>query len=267
MSSSGNSNSERWEELQITQLLFGLTLDEQAEFDRLSETLPVEQKASFEQVVASLDLTWSDHQSMPLPDHLRKAIRTRAIEELNTPAIHPAGPTAAAAVTRPNASTKLPWLVAAACMAITAMTLFTAIPITPKKEISLSLSEQRSKLIASTQDLVQAKWGEGFHPIKNAEGDVVWSPSHQQGFMRFTGLPVNDPTKAQYQLWIFDRNQSAETPIDGGVFDISSDQEAVVPIQAKLRVQEAYQFAVTIEKPGGVVVSSRSNLPLLAAVK
>jgi len=266
MSSSGNSNSERWEDLQITRLLFGLSLEEQAEFDRLTEILPVEQKASFEQVVASLDLAWSDPQSMPLPDHLRKAIRSRAIEELTTPAIQPFGPTTVGGA-RPSPSTKLPWLVAAACMAITAMTLFTSVPIAPKKEISLSLTEQRSKLISTTEDLVQADWGEGPNPIDDAAGDVIWSSSQQQGFMRFRGLPVNDPTKAQYQLWIFDRNQSAETPIDGGVFDISSDQEAVVPIQAKLRAQNVYMFAVTIEKPGGVVVSSRVNLPLVASVK
>lgn len=266
MSSPGNSTSESWEELQITRLLFGLSLDEQAEFDRLTETLPVEQKTSFEQVVASLDLAWSDPQSMPLPDHLRKAIRSRAIEEFTTPAIQPVGSTTAGGA-RPSPSTKLPWLVAAACMAITAMTLFTSVPIAPNKEITLSLTEQRSKLIASTADLVKADWSEGPNPINDAAGDVVWSSSQQQGFMRFRGLPVNDPTKAQYQLWIFDKNQSENTPIDGGVFDVSSDQEAVVPIQAKLRAENVYMFAVTIEKPGGVVVSSRGNLPLVASVK
>jgi anti-sigma-K factor RskA len=77
---------------------------------------------------------------------------------------------------------------------------------------------------------------------------------------------MNVPTVQQYQLWIFDKNQSDKTPVDGGVFDITSDQEIIIPIQAKLRVQEAYLFAVTIEKPGGVVVSSRERLPLLATV-
>lgn len=83
--------------------------------------------------------------------------------------------------------------------------------------------------------------------------------------MRFRSLAVNDPTKEQYQLWIFDKNQSEATPIDGGVFDIT-ESDAVVPIDAKLRVNDAYLFAVTIEKPGGVVVSSRERLPLLATV-
>ncbi len=85
--------------------------------------------------------------------------------------------------------------------------------------------------------------------------------------MRFRGLPVNTPSKEQYQLWIFDRNQSDQTPIDGGVFDITSTEEVIIPINAKLYVQDAYMFAVTIEKPGGVVVSSRERLPLLAQVE
>ena len=80
-------------------------------------------------------------------------------------------------------------------------------------------------------------------------------------------MPVNDQAQRQYQLWIFDRNQDEKTPVDGGVFDITSDGEVIIPIRAKLRVAEAYLFAVTIEKPGGVVVSSRERLPLLASVK
>jgi anti-sigma-K factor RskA len=77
---------------------------------------------------------------------------------------------------------------------------------------------------------------------------------------------VNSPTKEQYQLWIFDKNQSDKTPVDGGVFDVTTEGEVLVSIHPKLKVQEAFLFAVTIEKPGGVVVSSRERLPLLANV-
>ena len=82
--------------------------------------------------------------------------------------------------------------------------------------------------------------------------------------MLFNGLPVNNPAEFQYQLWIFDRRQDERYPIDGGVFDVQADGSVVVPVAAKLRVNEPYLFAVTIEKPGGVVVSSRERLPLLA---
>lgn len=262
MSGSGNLDEERWEELQITRLLFGLSSDEQTEFDRLAPMRPVEQSQLFEQVVASLDLAWSDPTSMPLPDHLRKAIRSRAIEELNTSSKRPSASTA-----NSSTSSKLPWLVAAACMAITVLTLSTSRPVAPKPIAALDMLEQRSKLISTTKDLVQVDWARGPTKIEGAGGDIVWSPSQQTGFMRFRGLNVNEPTKEQYQLWIFDKNQDEKTPIDGGVFDITSDQEVIIPIQAKLHVEDVYLFAVTIEKPGGVVVSSRERLPLLAEVK
>ena len=84
--------------------------------------------------------------------------------------------------------------------------------------------------------------------------------------MRFNGLPVNDPAVEQYQLWIFDAQQDQRYPVDGGVFDVTSAAETVVQIDPKLRIVEPTLFAITIEKPGGVVVSSRERLPLLAKV-
>lgn len=84
--------------------------------------------------------------------------------------------------------------------------------------------------------------------------------------MTFSGLPVNNPSEEQYQLWIFDAKQDDRYPIDGGVFDVTSPT-VVVPIDAKIRVSDPSMFAITIEKPGGVVVSDRSRLPLLAKVK
>lgn len=83
---------------------------------------------------------------------------------------------------------------------------------------------------------------------------AVYTPP-RNSWRHMTGC---DPAQRQYQLWIFDRNQDEKTPVDGGVFDITSDGEVIIPIRAKLRVAEAYLFAVTIEKPGGVVVSRAS---------
>ncbi len=98
-------------------------------------------------------------------------------------------------------------------------------------------------------------------------GDVVWDDDRQEGYMRFTGLARNDPRREQYQLWIFDERGDERHPVDGGVFDIpGAAGDVIVPIQAKLAVRRPALFAVTIEKPGGVVVSSRERLPLLAKV-
>jgi anti-sigma-K factor RskA len=98
-----------------------------------------------------------------------------------------------------------------------------------------------------------------------ATGDVVWSESRQQGFLRIRGLAANDPKATQYQLWIFDARRDAAHPVDGGVFDVV-DGEVVVPIRAAIRVFEPKLFAVTVERPGGVVVSKRERIVLTAAL-
>ena len=100
---------------------------------------------------------------------------------------------------------------------------------------------------------------------KGASGDVVWSASAQRGYMRFVGLAPNDAKAIQYQLWIFDKDRDDKYPVDGGVFDVGPDGEVVVKISPKLRVNEPVLFAVTIEAPGGVVVSKRERIVVTAA--
>jgi len=122
-------------------------------------------------------------------------------------------------------------------------------------------------MMASTAGLVKATWGAGnMKELKQVSGDIVWSDEKQAGYMRFRGLPVNDAKKETYQLWIFDRTQDKATPIDGGTFDVSSDGEVVIPINAKLKAEGPAMFAITVEKPGGVVVSKREKVAALAQV-
>ena len=76
----------------------------------------------------------------------------------------------------------------------------------------------------------------------------------------------NDPAMRQYQLWIFDGGRDKRYPVDGGVFDIPANAtEVVLPIRAALPVLSPKAFAVTIEKPGGVVVSGREHVVALGA--
>ena len=82
--------------------------------------------------------------------------------------------------------------------------------------------------------------------------------------MRFTGLRRNNPNVEQYQLWIFDARRDERYPVDGGVFDITHDGAEVVAIKATLKVNVPLMFAITIERPGGVVVSDRSRIAALA---
>lgn len=48
------------------------------------------------------------------------------------------------------------------------------------------------------------------------------------------------------------------------MFDVTSTGEVVVPITAKLRVGDDTLFAVTVERPGGVVVSRREHIVVTA---
>jgi anti-sigma-K factor RskA len=140
------------------------------------------------------------------------------------------------------------------------------------------LAELRGKLLAEDPEAVTVAWkkagddpaivaGEADLESVGALGDVVWSSARQQGYMRFRGLAANDPNVAQYQLWIFDAERDEAYPVDGGVFDVpAAGGDVVVRIDPRLRVSRATAFAITVEKPGGVVVSSRKRLPLLAAV-
>ena len=131
------------------------------------------------------------------------------------------------------------------------------------------LANERARLMAA-EGTVQSS----FAALKDAaaagaQGDVVWSTREQRGFMRFRGLAANprDASGWVYQLWIFDAEQDERFPIDGGVFDIDPQTgDVLVPIQAKLRVARPTAFVVTIEKPGGVVVSKRERVAMAAKI-
>ena len=86
--------------------------------------------------------------------------------------------------------------------------------------------------------------------------------------MSFEDLAANDPAQNQYQLWIFDPTRAdwEQKPVDGGVFDVAPDGTSIVRIDPKLPVRETALFAVTLEVPGGVVVSKRERLVLTAAL-
>ena len=136
---------------------------------------------------------------------------------------------------------------------------------TPEPAPEPTVSEKMDALLGSP-GVVAWSWGAaGDETGVSAGGQVVWSAEQQRGFMKFTGLRANDPGVEQYQLWIFDGKRDDRYPVDGGVFDIpAGSDEFVVPIDAKIDVLEAAAFAITVEKPGGVVVSDRGRIALLA---
>ncbi len=267
---------ERWEELACDAALVGLDEAERAELAALAvpddDLLAIELAAG--EIAAAALATVSDDAS--LPPMLGAAIVARL-----GPA--PAGPPPARAdgVARraPKASPAwLPWALAAAA-AILAVYGWTrprpeaTAPPAPSRDPEPVASIDAGRDTFAERAALLARPGAAELPwkatkdeaAKAASGEVVWHAELQRGFMRFRGLAPNDPTKAQYQLWIFDAERDDAYPVDGGVFDVGPGGEVVVPIEAKLKVGRAKLFAVTVEKPGGVVVSKRERIVLTAA--
>jgi hypothetical protein len=126
--------------------------------------------------------------------------------------------------------------------------------------------EAMAMLRQQNANIQRIAWAKGTDASASiVEGEVLWSPEVQQGYMVFRGLRVNDPTKEQYQLWIFDAERDERYPVDGALFDVPIGcNEVVVKISPKLSVPKAATFVVTVEKPGGVWVSDRSRIATIA---
>ena len=146
---------------------------------------------------------------------------------------------------------------AAAAVVVLALTI-------PRGQPAISPSQAADQLRAHTTDLVDLPFA-GVGEFPDATGRVIWSDAGQQGFMTLGGISANNPSKAQYQLWIVDPSRDADSPVDGGVFDIPAGSgKVVVPIQAKLAVHRPQAFLITLEQPGGVVKSKREKPVALA---
>ena len=141
-----------------------------------------------------------------------------------------------------------------------------ATPAIPKPVVPPTPSEERAALMANSESL-KITFGATKDPAAaGVSGDVVWDPVTQRGFIHLAGLAANDPKLRQYQLWIFDGGRDKRYPVDGGVFDVPTNAaEVVIPIHAAVPVLSAKAFAVTVEKPGGVVVSGREHVVVLGA--
>ena len=221
-----------------------------AEIDRLFEgDAPNGTPGEWELLAGSLAAELCKPADPPLPQSLRETILAAAPKPSS-----------------PSSARSRQWLWVAATGWLTAAALlfawWSSVTVAPTK----SLAERRAELLELVADALRVEWAKSEHPDgKSAEGDVVWSTSLQEGFMRFRGLKPNDPANAQYQLWVFDARRDDRYPVDGGVFDVpAGTDEVIVPIRAPLRVENPVLFAVTRERPGGVVVSDRSQLVIAA---
>lgn len=92
-------------------------------------------------------------------------------------------------------------------------------------------------------------------------GTLTWSSDLQTGLVTLRGLAINARDEAQYQLWIVDEAREG-APVDGGVFDVTSETEFELAIDAKLMIWKPSKFMITVERPGGVVVSAKERIVL-----
>ena len=126
-----------------------------------------------------------------------------------------------------------------------------------------SAEERRDTLISRASDLVKSDFG-GLESYGEMSGTVVWSDELQEGYMSLTNLAANNPGTHQYQLWIVDPTRD-ENPVDGGVFDIpSGGGTTIIPIRNPLAITDPKAFVITLEQPGGVVVSKQEVVVALA---
>jgi anti-sigma-K factor RskA len=251
---------------------YGLTSEEQAELEKLSGDDDV-----------SLDLTASAivlselPEIEPMPAHLRTKIESQADDFFAERSAAKPCVVEERATSSGGFWTWLGWAVAAAaCVALAANIYINRTspvtvagpgptPVPASSPAPLSPDQLRQQL-SNLPDLARADIGPGKEQYKPT-GQIVWSDARQAGYIDIKGLPKNDPSKEQYQLWIFDQNQDPKTPIDGGVFNVNSDGKVVIPIDAKIRVKGPKVFAITVEKPGGVVVSKQEKVAALAKVE
>ncbi len=268
------------DDLLIQQAVYGLDASDTATLDDLIQQFDISEEDRFEAVIGALDAGFTAKAA--LPAELQQRLVQDGISWVNPPQ---PPKTRQTATTADLDKTQGGWTTRERLLGLaTAASLMFGFAgwrgwfstTTPdgagqQRLSEATLSEQMGQLV-NQPGTDRFAWTNPTQDVASlaAAGEVVWNDVRQTGFMVFSGLSENDSSQQQYQLWIFDTERPDETPVDGGVFDIpktaalTDSGQLIVPIDAKLSIGHAKAFAVTIERPGGVVVSKRERLPLLA---
>lgn len=265
MSRTPNTNMDRLLDLLADRAVGALDPKDAIELDRLLRDHPDFEADAMDAAAAIAAMSLCPPADEPMPESLR----TRLLRDAEAFASERDKPIGRVNIREQVGSSArgawFPWLLAAASIAI-AVGAWMSRPATPP---SPTLADQLARFTTAQPpaDLLRIAWAGQPDPLvtEQLSGEVYWSQSEQKGFMVFSGLRENDPTREQYQLWIFD--DAREHPVDGGVFDIDADGRVIVPIDAKLPVRDPSLFAVTVEKPGGVVVSSKERIAAVAPIE
>ena len=239
---SATETYDRFEVLDAGRAIGDLSSEEVMEWKELAQRHQSENSGEFDWISTELEL----RNSVPCP--LSSSLVTRLNGTIP-------------AFTQKNSSklssTKvisiLPWLgwAVAACLLVFFNLPSSDTPL-PSPELTVA---QKLEFLRDAPNTQRLDFSPASDPYAKISGEVVWNDERQEGYMSLANLPVNDPTKNQYQLWIIDPKRD-EIPVDGGVFDIPVGSEtAIIPIRNALQVSKPTVFVITLEQPGGVVKS------------
>jgi len=272
-------------DLLTKQVTEGLASEEQRALDGMDSAMTSAYARDLERAAAAISLAATASSEELLPPGLRVRIEQDAqaffagpnVNTLKSPRVDPrAGSRKAAAG----------WFAAAACLVLAVFgwlrppALIPApstsnLPIGPppiavppvRTPVPPTPAEERAALLALPESVKVSLSATKDPAAAGVTADAVWDPATQRGFLRIVGLKPNDSRTGQYQAWVFDAERDKRYPLDAGVFDVPpNSSEVIVPIRAELPVHVPKAFAVTLEKPGGVVVSALRHVVVLGTV-
>jgi len=282
-------------DLLVKQVIEGLSPAEQRELEAFDALRAGEALVELEQAAAAVSLVGLTLEEPPaalralLEQRAEELIGANNVVDFKRPSAARSAEATAAAAPAANPvrgdagrSGTLGWLAAAACLVLAILGWLRSPPPATAPPAIVQVAppsvqppappqpptpaEARATLLARSDTLKVTLAPTKDPAAAGVTGDAVWDPVTQKGFLHFVGLAGNDPSVKQYQIWVFDGKRDKRYPVDGGVFDVPADSsEVVIPIRAALPIGEAKAFAVTVEKPGGVVVSALGHVVALGA--
>lgn len=258
----------RFEELEAGRILGDLDAAEMDEWETLVRDPRCQPDLSLELTAAALEAEFRGGKDLDLPTGLLEELQKRTagfvVEDLSEDAEEK--------VVQPPLWRRIlsdrdtAWAIAAIFIILFVTKSFVDEP--PSGAYDPILSQvapevARQTLMQDADDLIRSSFG-GVGDYEAMSGEVVWSDVRQEGYLTLSDLPANDPKARQYQLWIVDPERD-EKPVDGGVFDIpSGGGTIVISIRNPLVVRQPKAFVITLEQPGGVVVSKQKDVVALA---
>lgn len=253
----------RFEELEAGRILGDLDAGEIKEWKLLAKDPRCKRDFSLELTAAAIEAEFLQSKQSELPVALKEKLRI-GIAEFVVPV--PATVVGFPAWRRILSAPSFAWGIAATLAILLVTKQFLQEPQSvqppPLADVALPPSEAKNQLMRKADDLKETDFG-GLAEFGQMSGKVIWSDTLQEGYLTLTNLPVNDPAVKQYQLWIVDPKRD-EKPVDGGVFDIPATGTVVIPIRNPVAVNDPQTFVITMEQPGGVVVSKQQVVVAIA---